>query len=301
MNVESPPPAAESSEAPRDTETTVHAAVHAPGPQNPPEETVGFNPGGKRMWLELGIVAAVIVGVGVGAMWAAGAIASAATPLISPELDRQLGAAASKQMELLGGECPNPEAKAYVEKIAAPLVKAAGDVPFQFTFRVANDPAVNAFALPGGYVTVNRGLLEAAESGEEVAGVLGHELQHALQRHGTRRILRQVGGSVLLWMITGGTDYDWMTQSVGTLTSLSYDRAQESESDEKGLQLLTRAGIDPNGLATFFARLQKDSVTPPALLSTHPDPGDRAEAVRKASVGAAITQKLPSPRGVRCE
>ncbi len=290
------------------TADSVSSRVVPPGGFPPPrgddapvEETVGFQNSGKRIAVEVGIAALVIVGIGVGAVWAGGALASAATPLISPELDRQLGAVASKQMALMGNECPNPEAKAYVEKLAAPLVQAAGDVPFEFHFRVVDDPAVNAFALPGGYVTVNRGLLEAASTGEEVAGVLGHELQHAIQRHGTRRILREVGGRVFLWMLTGGTDYDWMTQSVGTLTSLSYDRAQESESDEKGLELLTRAGIDPNGLATFFARLKEDAgPTPPALLSTHPDPGDRAEAVRKASAGAKVTLQLPSPRGVRC-
>jgi predicted Zn-dependent protease len=278
-------------------------ATPAPAPNPPqPEPTVGFNSSPKRIALELGVVALVIVGVGVGAMWAGGAIAASLTPYISPEIDRQIGAAASKQMALLGGECPNPEAKAYVEKLAAPILEAAGEQPFEFQFRVVDDPTVNAFALPGGYVTVNRGLLEAAETGEEVAGVIGHELQHALLRHGTRRILRQVGGRALLWIATGGTDYDWMTQGIGTLTGLSYDREQESEADAQGLLMLTKAGIDPNGLATFFARLEKDGgPTPPALLSTHPDPGDRAEAVRLASAGAKVTTKLPSPKGVKCE
>lgn len=295
MNTDSSPPTPESATS------RATGADPAAVPPAAPEETVGFGNSPRRIALELGVVAAVIVGVGVGAMWAGGALAAALTPWVSPEIDRQIGAAAAKQMSLLGGECKNPAAKAYVEQLAAPILKAAGPTPFEFQFRVADDPSVNAFALPGGYVTVNRGLLEAAETGEEVAGVLGHELQHALLRHGTRRILRQVGGRALLWIITGGTDFDWMTQGVGTLTGLSYDRGQESEADMEGLRMLTEAGIDPNGLATFFARLEKDGgPTPPALLSTHPDPGDRAEAVRLASAGAKVTEKLPSPKDVKC-
>ncbi len=265
------------------------------------DDSAGFGNSPRRIATEIVVVIAVIVAVGVGAMWAGGSIASAFTPWISTDIDRQIGAAAFEQMGAVAEECPNPEAQHYVEELARPLVEAAGEVPFDFTFRVVSDDSINAFALPGGFVTVNSGLLEAADSGEEVAGVLAHELQHVLKRHGTRRILRQVGGRSLLWAITGGTDVHAVTQSIGSLTSLGYDRDQETEADLSGLALLERAGIDPSGLGTFFERLQRESaVNPPELLSTHPDSGGRAQAVREAAEGAAITRKLPSPQGIHC-
>jgi predicted Zn-dependent protease len=246
-------------------------------------------------------VVAVIVGLGVGATWGGGALASALVPYVSTEVDRAIGEAATKQLSVTGGECPNPEARKYVEALAEPLLAAAGDVPFQFEFRVADDPQVNAFALPGGFVTVNRGLLEAAKTGEEVAGVLAHEIQHALQRHGTRRVLRQLGGRSLLWILTGGTDVHYFAQSVGYLSELDYDRDQESEADAKGLDLLVEAKIDPTGLATFFERLRDEGgPTPPELLSTHPDPGNRAEAVRAAARYLGSARELPPPSTVSC-
>lgn len=265
------------------------------------EETVGFRNSPRRILLEVGVVVAVIVALGVGAVWGGGALASALTPAVSTRVDQAIGASAAQQLALGGGECPNPAARAYVEELAQPLLDAAGELPFEFEFRVADDPAVNAFALPGGYVTVNRGLLEAAETGEEVAGVLAHEIQHALLRHGTRRVLRQLGGRALLWLATGGSDVHVFAQSVGYLTELDYDRAQESEADREGLALLVRAGIDPSGLASFFERLRaRGGAALPELLSTHPDPGNRAEAVRAAAQGAAATRVLPPPTSISC-
>jgi predicted Zn-dependent protease len=197
-------------------------------------------------------------------------------------------------------ECSNPAAKVYVENLAQPMLDAAGDLPFEFTFRVADDAQVNAFALPGGYVTVNRGLLEAAESGEEVAGVIGHEIQHALLRHGTKRVLRQLGGSVILALVFGGSDVHGIAQAAGQVTGLSYDRSQESEADEHGVDLLVKANIDPRGLSTFFGRLAEGSATPPELLSTHPDPGTRAELVAEAVSAGGPYKKLPPPSAAPC-
>lgn len=266
-----------------------------------PEETVGFQNSPRRIALEVGIVVLLIVALGVGATWGGGALASALTPFVSTGVDQAIGASAAKQLSVTGEECPNPAARAYVEGLAGPLLDAAGELPFEFEFRVADDPAVNAFALPGGFVTVNRGLLEAAETGEEVAGVLAHEIQHALLRHGTRRVLRQVGGRSLLWLLTGGSDVHVLAQSVGYLTELDYDREQESEADTKGLELLVRAGIDPRGLASFFERLRAEGgPAPPELLSTHPDPGNRAEAVRAAAAETEATRSLPPPSTVSC-
>ncbi len=272
-----------------------------PSPVAAEEETIGFQSSPRRIVLEVGLVVLIIIALGAGATWGGGALAGALTPVVSTRVDRAIGASAAQQLTLGGGECPNPAARAYVEELARPLLDAAGELPFEFEFRVADDPAVNAFALPGGYVTVNRGLLEAAETGEEVAGVLAHEIQHALLRHGTRRVLRRFGGRALLWLATGGSDVHVFAQSVGYLTELDYDRVQESEADREGLELLVRAGVDPRGLATFFERLRAMGGSAlPELLSTHPDPGNRAEAVRAAAQGGAVTRALPPPTSVSC-
>lgn len=280
----------------------------APAPPPPPEVAAaltsqgapgGFDPKGGRLLLEVVIGIAVVLGLGAAIIFAGGSIAAWATPLIPISVDETIGEVSHQQMSVTQTECSNPAVKKYVEDLARPMIEAAGDVPFEFTFRVVDTPEVNAFALPGGYVTVNRGLLEAAESGEEVAGVIGHEIQHALLRHGTKRILRQLGSAVIMNLIFGGSDLHEVSQAAGQMTGLSYDRAQESEADARGVDLMVAAHIDPRGLSRFFERLSKDSVRPPELLSTHPDPGTRAELVTRAARGGNF-EKLPSPDTVSC-
>lgn len=299
-----------SSETPPSSEAQLPAQAAAPpatapgGEGTPPSHDQppppGFHNSPRRVALELLVLVGVVVALGVGVTWGGGALASSLTPFLSTGVDRSLGAAAARQVELGQRECPNPAAQEYVEALAQPLLEAAGELPFEFRFRVVDDPSVNAFALPGGFVTVQRGLLEAAETGEEVAGVLAHEIQHALLRHGTRRMLRQLGARSLLWLVTGGSDLHGLASSVGYLTELGYDRDQESEADREGLELMVRAGIDPRGLATFFERLEGKGVTPPELLSTHPDPGNRARAVREAAQEVTVTRKLPPPSSAPC-
>lgn len=272
----------------------------APAPPPPPgvqqqleQGTRGFQtPSHKKVVVEVLIVVALVLAIGGGAFAGAGALAAWMTPVIPMEVDRTIGRTSHEGMSV--ALCDDPRARRYVERLAEPLLAAAEPLPFEFTFRVADDPAINAYALPGGYVTVNRGLLEAAETGEEVAGVIGHEIQHALLRHGTRRVLRQMGGRMILALLTGGSDLHGLSEMAGRLTSLSYDREQEAEADRKGVTLLVEARIDPRGLSRFFSRLSKERAAPPELLSTHPDPGRRATLVAEAAQGRSFVE-LPVP------
>lgn len=258
------------------------------------QDPAGFRaPSHKKVLFEVAVVAFLVLAIGGGAFAFAGVLAAWMTPLVPIGVDRTLGEVSHSGM---GVElCPNPSGRRYVERLAEPLLAAAEPLPFEFSFQVADDPSINAYALPGGFVTVNRGLLEAAETGEEVAGVLGHEIQHALLRHGTRRVLRQMGGYMVLSLLTGGSELHGMSEIAGRLTSLSYDRDQEAEADRLGVALLVDAGIDPRGLSAFFSRLQEESrAAPPELLSTHPDPGRRAALVAEAAQGEEFVE-LPAP------
>jgi predicted Zn-dependent protease len=291
-------------ELPPENQAKGEKPVPAPAPPPPPEQAAsasagqGFNPKGRRVFIELLVIGALLIAAGVSALRGGGALASVLTPAVPLSVDRKLGQIADATLG--ARDCPNPAAKKYVEELAQPLLEAARPLPFELRFRVVDDASVNAFALPGGFVVVNSGLLEAAQSGEEIAGVLGHEIQHALLRHGTRRILREMGGSIALSLLFGGSDLHSYAQVGSRLTGLQYDRAEESEADHEGVALLVRANIDPAGLARFFERLSNDSLNPPELLSTHPDPGNRAAEIRAARLPGP-PRALPKPGAIRCE
>ncbi len=157
-------------------------------------------------------------------------------------------------------------------------------------FFVADRPEVNAFAAPGGVVVVQAGLLRRADSPEEVAGVLAHEIAHVELRHGLRQMVKAAGVRMLFALVLG--DYGQMAGWGAQLTELKFSRDAEREADARGLARLARAEIDPAGLGRFFAKLE---ATPsagaalPAVLSTHP-----ATAERMAALEAALAQMPPA-------
>jgi predicted Zn-dependent protease len=169
------------------------------------------------------------------------------------------------------------------------------DSPYKFEVTVVKSDVVNAFALPGGYVVVFTGLMKKAESGEEVAGVLSHELNHVLQRHGLERIVKSLGLMAVAAIVFGNQQglVGMMKQLGVELFTLKFGREQETEADLKGLQLLQRAKIDPAGIITFFERLSAKDEGRMEWLSTHPMSAARAERL-KAEL-AALPKKSPEP------
>jgi predicted Zn-dependent protease len=258
---------------------------------------------GKRTAVEIALLLGVVGGVILAILWFARYGAERFTGLVPLDVDRTMGEQTARALAMTSTVCTDPAPKKYVEAVVAPLLAALDDHRFEFRFVVVDDPEVNAFALPGGFVTVNKGLLDSAESSDEVAAVLAHELQHVLRRHGTQRMLRELGASTLLSALFGGTDIAVPAKATHDFVSNAYDRDQESEADERGLALLVKAGLDPRGMSRFFERLAKTGLAPPALLSTHPDPGDRAaKAARAAETmhGTRAATTLPSPKGMKC-
>lgn len=184
------------------------------------------------------------------------------------------------------------EAQRVIAEIGQKL--AAGS-PYTFKWHVADDPAINAFAIPGGHVVVFSGLIKAADTPEEVAGVLAHETEHVLQRHTLKAMVHNLGWRAVIAMVTG----DWTGSLLGEFATqmgiLKYGRDKESEADLKGLQLLKQAQIDPNGMERFFDKLSKQGGVQIALLSTHPASKERMEALGAAIKEAGTWRSQPLP------
>ena len=149
----------------KETKPDLNASKVAAAPPPPPSVAIamssgdnagGFNPTGQGLAIEMIVGIGAVLALGAAVIFAGGAIAAWATPLIPISVDQSIGESSQEQMSSSSKECTNPAAQKYVEDLAAPLIEAAGDVPFSFSFRVVDTPEVNAYALPGGFVTVNR-------------------------------------------------------------------------------------------------------------------------------------------------
>ncbi len=185
-----------------------------------------------------------------------------------------------------GARCIDPAGEAALAELTRRLTGGV-DTPFPIHVSVRDNRLVNAFALPGGRIVLLRGLIADAQSPDEVAGVLAHELTHVLKRHPMRALIAN-SGLALLFELTIGSGTG---ASLGlVLTTLSYTRAMEAEADAGALELLKRAGIDSAGFAAFFERLEtrEDGIgntkgfgfALPSYLRTHPATQQRIAAIR---------------------
>jgi Zn-dependent protease with chaperone function len=218
-----------------------------------------------------------------------------AVTAVPTEWETALGRSAAR--ELLGQKsvCSDPELQRAVNEIGARLVGGLGSTSYRFTLRVLDDPDVNAFALPGGYVFVNRGLIEQAENGFEVAGVLSHEMQHVLLRHGLHNVARQAGLMMILRFVLGdaGAFEQFLMLNAAELVSMSFSRDQEAAADREGLELMYATSMDVSGLPIFLDKMAEKEGAGGELLgfiSTHPGSRERAAALR------ALIEKRPTQR-----
>ncbi len=229
------------------------------------------------------------------------------TALLSPAQELQVGAEQHpKIIAQFGGTYDNPEVATYVDDLGQRLAAVSELPDLDFTFTVLDSDVVNAFALPGGYIYISRGLLALATNEAELAGVLGHEIGHVTARHAAQRYSQGAAaniGAAVLGVVFG--------QSVGQVAQLgagayiqSYSRSQEFESDLLGVRYLSRTGYDTAAMATFLAQLQAQSqleaeltgAPDPAsrfnIMSTHPRTADR---VAEATAAAGVTP-VANPR-----
>jgi predicted Zn-dependent protease len=203
-------------------------------------------------------------------------------------IGRQLSAEVDQTSKIIN----DPIISEYVNRVAQNIVLHS-DSKVPFTIKVIDAQEVNAFALPGGFLYVNRGLLEAAENEAEVAGVIAHEVAHVAARHGMEQASKgQLANYLSLPLIfLGGIGGFAIQQVVGLavpLTFLKFSRGAEKEADRLGAQYMWAAGYDPNALITFFEKLQAKEKKKPGtlskLFSTHPMTGSRIDEVRELIV-----------------
>jgi predicted Zn-dependent protease len=218
---------------------------------------------------------------------------------LSKDAEAQLGRSVMRELRGENVIIEDPEITEYISSIGAGIASHANDGTFRFQFFVIDDDAINAFALPGGYIGVNTGLILETENESELAGVLAHEISHVTQRHIARSILDNQRTSmtslaamiaaVLLGVndnISGDAVQGAVaaSQSMAAQLQINFTRANEHEADRIGIRLLSAAGFDPRGMSSFFEKLSRRYVNlsdrVPPLLQTHPVSGDRVTEAR---------------------
>src|SRR5215831_7582777 len=205
-------------------------------------------------------------------------------PADDVKLGQQAAAQAEQQMQLVR----DPELVAYLERVghglAAAIPQEFQHPEFQYSFKVVNAKEINAFALPGGPMYVNSGMITAAKTEDEMAGVMAHELSHVALRHGTAQVTKAqkyqtlsgimgIGGQVLGGPI--GSIAQMGAQGVGVYL-LKFSREYETEADLLGARIMSQAGYDPRELANMFKTIESQGGGGgPSFLSDHPSPKDR--------------------------
>jgi len=208
----------------------------------------------------------------------------------SPQDDITLGKRAATDAEKQLPFCNAPKVDAYLTHLGTRLAQKlpTGGVQYPFEFHCVNDKAINAFALPGGYVFVNRGAIEAADNEAQLAGVMAHELSHVALRHGTNQASKAMlaeTGLGIFGAVFGDSTGGALVTTLGTFAAggvlLRYSRTAESQADVMGTQVLYDSGYDPRAMAQFFEKLEAESKgkNPPEFFSDHPNPEHRVERV----------------------
>ncbi|MDH4107301.1 MAG: M48 family metalloprotease [Gammaproteobacteria bacterium] len=241
-------------------------------------------------------------------------IGSPADAVLSKSDEAQIGRAIMQQIRASGTLVEDPQITEYINDIGHRLAAQANDGGHKFTFFVIDEPSINAFALPGGYIGVHTGLLESTRSEDELAGVLAHEVAHVTQRHIARAIHANQRQSILSTAImlgalvaaAAGADPNAVqgaiavAQGSAAQAQINFTRSNEYEADRVGIAALADAGFDPEGMASFFEVISRNTSTSemrvPEFLRTHPVSSARiSEARNRArSYPRTLTDDTPN-------
>ncbi|MDP9190138.1 MAG: M48 family metallopeptidase [Acidobacteriota bacterium] len=212
--------------------------------------------------------------------------------MFSAQQDVEIGAQSAAEAERQLPLVRDAEVEAYVNRIGQKLAANAGGPQFQYRFRVINASDINAFALPGGFIYLNRGIIENSRNEGEVAGVLAHEIAHSALRHGTHQASKAYGaqaGLQILGGLLGGKVGNNTAQILNTVGGvglnalfLKFSRELETQADVRGAQILAASGYTPADMVSFFNQLAKvDKSKKTTWLSHHPAPPDRQARIEK--------------------
>ena len=211
--------------------------------------------------------------------------------LFSKEQDVQVGQENATQVRKQMTVIKDPVLTEYVNRVGKRLMSAqeAQESGFPFTFEVVADPSINAFALPGGPMFINTGLLRAVDNEAQLAGVMGHEMSHVILRHGTNQASKSKLielPAVLASQMSGGSMMGQLAQlGIGLGANsvlLKFSRTAESQADLTGSHLMAESGYNPVEMARFFEKLNAEGgQRAPQFLSDHPNPENRRKAIEQ--------------------
>ena len=252
-----------------------------------PHLTGGFNSARavrSAMWIGAGLLAAVLAGYIVLTV-TPGVVAGLMPDKLRDRLGRQT------EMSLVRGkrQCRNPAGEKALLRLASRVAAGAGDPP-DFSIRVYDLNILNAFAVAGGRIVVTRKLIEKADSPDELAGIVAHELGHVYHRHPEAALVRLMGIQFFTTLLSGGASGNTISSLAGLATLLKYSRNAETQADSFAQKTLVAADIDPAGLQHFFKKIKKIQDKTllgkiPSIFTTHPGTGER------------ITKLTPLPPG----
>ncbi len=227
---------------------------------------------------------------------------SPADAILSNSEESRIGRLIMRDIRRSGAVVEDPLITEYVNEIGSRIVAQSNDGDYRFNFFVVDDPRINAFALPGGYIGVHTGLIEATRNEDELAGVVAHEVAHVTQRHIARAVhansrqsilsTAMMLGAIIIAAAGGSSDAVQGAMAVAQGTAMqqqiNFTRSNEYEADRVGISALADAGFDPYGMASFFEVMSRQTTTSPEMrapefLRTHPVTTDRiAEARNRA-------------------
>ncbi|MCG8317600.1 MAG: M48 family metallopeptidase [Pseudomonadales bacterium] len=248
-------------------------------------------------WSVLVVIIMVLLLVPFGLFTNMGWVSKQIAEEVPADWERSLGKTVYAQYKMGKQFLASDEGKAALNDLAMPLLNVVSQERYRFEIVVSNSQEVNAFALPGGYIVVNAGLILTADNASEVLGVLAHEMSHVTEQHGLRNVINTAGVFLLVDALLGDVSgvLAMLTNAAPLLINQSYSRQFEAEADAIGLQLLAKARIDPSGFVNFFEKMialeqkQLESIEDQntrelvedamGFLSTHPATEERIENI----------------------
>lgn len=260
-----------------------------------------------RNWTVLAAIAVLLLAAPVALLFNMDLLTRAAARQVPAAWEEKLGTTAFGQYQIQARMIRDKQAAGLLRELVAPLTGALGESPYTFQFHIARDARINAFALPGGQIVLHDALVLRADSAEELLGVLAHEIAHVTEQHGTRNLIASAGIALTAQALLG--DAGGLLSTIATaapfLLTQRYSRQFETEADDHGYELLTRASIDPRGMVRFFETMKNEEekvrekvreqagdraadtmAKLPEFLSTHPATDSRIARMQSRAAGS---------------